>query len=349
MKKQKIKFFEAVNQGLDVSMKKDSNVCLIGLGVSDPKGIFGTTSGLLKKFGKDRVIDIPIIENAITGIAIGASLNKMRPVLSHQRVEFALLSLEQIINQAAKWFHMSAGKQKIPIVIRLIIGRGWGQGAQHCQSLEALFSHIPGLKVVSPSNPTDAKGLLISAIKDNNPVIFFEHRWLHNTFGFVNNTQSRIQIGKAKKIKTGKHISIITYSYGVLLAIQSSKVLKKIGIDIEIIDLRSLRPLDKNSIIKSVKKTKRALVIDNGWMKYGISSEILSILYENKDIKLKERPIRIGFKDTPIPSSRELAKHCYPYCKDIVKKVLKIFNRNEKINLKSEFSDIPDKSFLGPF
>jgi len=349
MKKQKIKFFEAINQGFDYSMQKDSSVCLIGLGVTDPKGIFGTTSGLLSKYGKDRVFDIPIIENAITGIAIGASLNKMRPILSHQRVEFALLSIEQIINQAAKWFHMSAGKQKIPIVIRLIIGRGWGQGAQHCQSLETLFSHIPGLKVVSPSNPSDAKGLLIAAIKDNNPVIFFEHRWLHNTFGFVKNDQSKIPIGKAKKIKSGKDLSIITYSYGVLLAIQSSKVLKKLGIDVEIIDLRTLRPLDKNTIFKSVKKTKRAIVIDNGWTKYGISSEILSILYENKDINLKDAPIRIGFKDTPIPSSRELAKYCYPYCKDIIKKILKLFKRNDKINIKNEFIDVPDKNFLGPF
>ena len=252
-------------------------------------------------------------------------------------------------NQAAKWFHMSAGKQKIPIVVRLIIGRGWGQGAQHCQSLETLFSHIPGLKVVSPSNPSDAKGLLISAIKDNNPVIFFEHRWLHNTFGFVQNNQTKVEIGKAKKIKTGKHLSIITYSYGVLLAIQASKVLKNMGIDVEIIDLRTLRPLDTNTIYTSVKKTKRALVIDNGWMKYGISSEIISILYENSDIQLKDRPIRIGFKDSPIPSSRELAKYCYPYCKDIVKKILKMFKRNEKIYLKNEFIDVPDKSFLGPF
>jgi len=345
----KIKFFEAINEGFEFSLNQDKNVCLIGLGVSDPKGIFGTTSGLLDKFGKDRVFDIPIIENAITGIVIGASINNMRPILSHQRVEFALLSLEQIINQAAKWFHMSGGKQRIPIVIRLIIGRGWGQGAQHCQSLETLFSHIPGLKVVSPSNPNDAKGLLIEAIQDNNPVIFFEHRWLHNTFGFVKNKDLKIPIGKAKKIKQGYDISIVTYSYGVVLALQASKVLEKLNISCEIIDLRTLRPLDKNLILRSVKKTQRVLVVDNGWIKYGISSEILSIIHENKDIKLRERPVRIGFKDTPIPSTRELAKYCYPYCKDIVKKVLKILNKKDKINLKKEFIDVPDKTFLGPF
>ncbi len=345
----KIKFFEAINEGFEISMKNNKNVCLIGLGVTDPKGIFGTTSGLLKKFGKKRVFEIPIIENAITGIAIGASLNEMRPVLSHQRVEFALLSLEQIINQAAKWFHMTAGKQKIPIVIRLIIGRGWGQGAQHCQSLETIFSHIPGLKVVSASNPYDAKGLLVASIEDNNPVIFFEHRWLHNTFGFVNKKNYKIPIGKAKKVKQGKDISLITYSYGVVLAIRAAKILAKYGINAEIIDLRTLRPLDKKSILLSVKKTQRALVIDNGWIKYGISSEIISILYENDSIKMKARPIRIGFKDSPIPSTRELAKYCYPFCEDIIKKVMKIFKKKYNLDFKTELTDVPDHNFLGPF
>ena len=159
----------------------------------------------------------------------------------------------------------------------------------------------------------------------------------------------KIPIGKAKKIKQGYDISIVTYSYGVVLALQASKVLEKLNISCEIIDLRTLRPLDKNLILRSVKKTQRVLVVDNGWIKYGISSEILSIIHENKDIKLRERPVRIGFKDTPIPSTRELAKYCYPYCKDIVKKVLKILNKKDKINLKKEFIDVPDKTFLGPF
>ena len=347
--KKKLTFYNSINNALELSLKKDKNVFLLGLGVADPKGIFGTTSDLIKKFGNKRIFEIPIIENAATGIAIGASLNKMRPIISHQRVEFSLLSLEQIINQAAKWYHMSAGKQRVPMVIRLIIGRGWGQGAQHCQSLEAIFSHIPGLKVVSPSNPYDAKGLLISSIEDNNPVIFFEHRWLHNTFGFVNNNYYKIPIGKAKKIKSGTDISIITYSYGVILALKSIKFIENINISAEIIDLRTLRPIDTKSILKSVKKTKRALIIDNGWTKYGVSSEIISILYEDTDLKMKSRPVRIGFKDSPIPSSKELAKHCYPYCKDIVKSILKILKKNKKINVREEFVDIPDNSFLGPF
>ncbi len=347
--KKKITYYNSINNALELSLKKDKNVFLLGLGVADPKGIFGTTSDLVKKFGNKRIFEMPIIENAATGIAIGASINKMRPILSHQRVEFSLLSLEQIINQAAKWYHMSAGKQKVPLVIRLIIGRGWGQGAQHCQSLEAIFSHIPGLKVVSPSNPDDAKGLLISSIEDNNPVIFFEHRWLHNTFGYVKNTYYKTPIGKAKKIKSGNDISIITYSYGVILALKSIKFIEKININAEIIDLRTLRPLDTKSILKSVKKTKRALIIDNGWTKFGVSSEIISVLYEDNDLKMKSRPVRIGFKDSPIPSSKELAKHCYPYCSDIVRSILKILGKNKKINIREKFIDIPDNSFLGPF
>ena len=181
----KLKFNEAIKESTSLMMRKDKNVILVGLGVSDPKGIFGTTSNLHKIYGPKRVFDIPISENAITGIIIGASINKLKPILTHQRVEFSLLSIEQIFNQAAKLFYMTGGQINVPIVIRIIIGRGWGNGAQHSQSLESIFSHIPGLKVISPSNAYDAKGLLSASIQENNPVIFLEHRWLHNTTSFV--------------------------------------------------------------------------------------------------------------------------------------------------------------------
>ena len=216
----------------------------------------------------------------MTGICIGAAIKGMKPILSHQRVEFSLLSIEQIINQAAKWNFMSGGKQKVPLVIRLIIGKGWGQGPQHSQSLEAMFAHIPGLKVVAPSNARDAKGLLVSSVKDDGPVIFFEHRWLHNIKGFVPKKIFSIKIGKAKVIEKGKDITIISFSDALIQLLRIKKLLKAANISAEIIDLRSIRPLDKNLIFKSIKKTKRLLVLDNGWKSFGISSEIITLVSE---------------------------------------------------------------------
>ena len=192
---------QSINEALFLSMKKYKNVVLIGLGVDDPKGIFGTTKGIKKYFKKNRVFDFPTAENAMTGIAIGSSLVGIRPVITHQRVEFSLLSIEQIFNQAAKWFFMSGGKKSVPLTIRLIIGRGWGQGPQHSQSLESIFAHIPGLKVISLSTPYNAKGLLIASIKDPNPVIIFEHRWLHDIRGSVPTKNYKIDLGKAKILK----------------------------------------------------------------------------------------------------------------------------------------------------
>ena len=335
-------------------MKKNRNVLLIGLGVDDPKGIFGTTRGINKIFKKDRVFDFPTAENAMTGIAIGSSLIGMRPVITHQRVEFSLLAMEQIINQAAKWFFMNAGQKSVPLVIRLIIGRGWGQGPQHSQSLESIFAHIPGLKIVCPSTPSNAKGLLISSIEDNNPVIFFEHRWLHAMKRNVPKNYYKLPIGKAAVLKKGKDITIISSSYMIIECLRSSKILKNYSINAEIVDLQSLRPLDINTIMKSIKKTKKALVVDNGIMNFGISAEIIARIYENlttdqqKKIKLK----RIGLLDLPIASSRELAKFNYPNYLSICKEVGKLLNKNLKnlnrYNRKTS-SDQPNAKFMGPF
>ena len=338
-------------------MLRDKKVVLMGLGVTDPKGIFGTTKDLEKKFGSSRVIETPTSENAITGIALGAAIKGLRPVLTHQRVEFALLSMEQIINQLSKWHFMSAGKQKVPIVIRMIIGKGWGQGPQHSQSLEVLFSHIPGLKVVAPSNAYDAKGLMIQSIRDNNPVIFFEHRWVHDIYGNVPKKSYNIKIGKAKTIKKGKDITIVSFSEALVQVMRLYKFLKINGINPEIIDLRTLRPIDKNTIINSVKKTGKLLVVDNSWTTYGVSAEIMSIVTESIFKKLKKSPQRIGIKNLLIPSTRELAKHCYLDSKNILEKIVSITGKKINKKRKNLFlkemttydSDIPYKDFKGPF
>jgi pyruvate dehydrogenase E1 component beta subunit len=350
LKNRIINFADGIKEAIFLSMKKDKNVLLMGLGVDDPKSIFETTKNLNKSFPK-RVFDMPTSENSMTGFAVGLAISGKRPIITHQRVEFALLSMDQIINQAAKWFYMSAGKRYVPLVIRLIIGRGWGQGPQHSQSLESIFAHIPGLKVVCPSSPYNAKGLLISSIEDNNPVIFFEHRWCHSIKGHVPNKYYKIPIGKSRYATKGKDITIITFSYMVSEAIRVNEILKENKIQAEIIDLQSLRPLDKKKFLKSSKKTKKILVIDNGMMKYGISSEILAIISENmkNDNYVIER---IGIIDAPIASSVALAKFAYPNQFTLIKSIEKLLKRRIVIARKFRIGikyDQPNADFMGPF
>ncbi len=352
-----IKFSESIRQTLIQMMKKDKKIILMGLGTNDPKGIFGTTTGLSKIFGTKRVIEPPTSESALTGICIGAAIRGLRPVLSHQRVEFSLLSIEQIINQAAKWNFMSKGKQKVPLVIRLIIGKGWGQGPQHSQSLEAMFAHIPGLKVVAPSNAYDAKGLLVSSIKDDGPVIFFEHRWLHNLKGHVPKKIYSTKIGKAKIIKKGKDITIVSFSDALIQLMRVEKILRSANISTEIIDLRTIRPIDKKTILKSVKKTKNLLVLDNGWKSFGVSAEIISLISENLGKNLKSNPMRLGIKEMPIPSTRILAKDFYLNLNDILNAISKLTKKRIKTQIIKKYlpkqklneTDIPYKDFTGPF
>ena len=214
--KKKIKFYEAINAALKISMKKDSKLLCYGLGVTDPKAIFGTCKDLERIFGKKRVFDVPCSENALTGISIGSALGGVRSVVTHQRLDFFLLAMDQLVNGAAKWHYMYGSKLNVPITIRLIIGRGWGQGPTHSQNLQAWFAHIPGLKVVMPSTPSDAKGLLISSILDPDPVIFLEHRWLHNLEGHVPEGDYRVPIGVAKNMHEGTDITIVSSSYRVI-------------------------------------------------------------------------------------------------------------------------------------
>jgi len=343
-------FSKSINEALEQSMKKNKNVIIIGLGVDDPKGVFGTTKDLNKKFKKNRIFDMPTSENSFTGFALGVAIEGKRPVIVHQRVEFSLLSMDQIINQAAKWFYMSGGKKPMPIVIRLIIGRGWGQGPQHSQSLESIFAHIPGLKVVCPSNPYNAKGLLNAAIKDNNPVIFFEHRWLHETLGNVPKKYFELDLGKSRFINRGKDITIVSFSYTVLMSLKIKEILSKNKISSELIDLLSLRPLDTTKIINSAKKTNKVVIIDNGWMQYGVSAEISALI--NDKLGGKVKVLRVGNADAPIPSTVSLAKFSYPTLKETLKKISKICKKKivyKNTDIPNIPADQPDKSFLGPF
>ena len=346
--KRNLFFFESIKEAIESSIKKDNKVILMGLGVDDPKGVFGTTLNIHRKYKKN-VFDMPTAENSFTGFALGLSLSKFKPIIVHQRVEFSLLSLEQIFNQIAKWFYMSAGKSNVPMVIRLIVGKGWGQGPQHSQSLESIFSHIPGLKVVSPSNAYDAKGMLLSSIFDPDPVIFFEHRWLHNTKSLVPKKFYKVPLGRAKVLRKGGDLTIVSFSYALLESLKATIFLKKLKINVELIDLRSLRPIDKKTIIKSVKKTKKLLIVDNGMVTNGVSAEIAAIVTENITSKIELK--RIGVRN-PVPSTVALAKYCYPEEDVIVSealKLLKIKNKKNTIPKKRINPDQPDSSFTGPF
>jgi pyruvate dehydrogenase E1 component beta subunit len=290
----------------------------------------------------------------MTGIAIGSALVGMRPILTHQRVDFMLLSLDQIINNAAKWHYMFGGKMKVPIVIRLLVGRGWGQGPQHSQSLQALFAHIPGLNVVMPVTPYDAKGLLISSIEDNNPVIFIEHRWLHNVFGNVPKEIYRVPLGKAKIVRKGNDLTIISSSYMTLETLEAAEMLKKDGINAEVLDLRAIKPLDKNTIEESVRKTGRLIVVDGAWESFGVSAEILALAASSLFSSLKCAPKRITFPDLPTPTSWALTNYYYPKASDIVNTVRTMFDLSEQSGEQMGISrdiplDVPDKKFTGPF
>ena len=349
----RLNYAQAILEATDQCLAKDKSVYIMGLGVTDPKGIFGTTLGLGKKY-RNRVMDMPVAENGMTGVAIGTALVGMRPILTHQRVDFMILSLDQIINNAAKWHYMFGGKMKVPIVIRMIIGRGWGQGPQHSQNLNSIFAFIPGLKVVMPTTAYDAKGLLISAIEDDNPVLFIEHRWLYGVSSYVPKKIYREPLGKAKIVKRGKDITIVSSSYMVLEAIRASGKLKKDGINAEVIDLRTIRPLDEKSIIESVTKTGRLLVVDGAWRSFSIAAEVIALVAEKKCGIFKAKPKRITFPDTPVPSSPALAKYYYPRAIDIVNSVRHIFNlpktsAKETQMLSDIPLDVPDKTFTGPF
>ena len=346
-----LRYNEALLEATDQMMSEDDRGIIMGLGVADPMGIFGTTQGLLSKYGAKRVFETPTAENGIMGVAIGSALVGSRPIVTHQRVEFALLSIEQITNQAAKWFYMTGGKKAVPLVIRLIIGRGWGQGPQHSQSLDSWFAHIPGLKVVSPALPYDAKGLMIAAVRDNNPVVILEHRWLHQTFGEVPEAVYETEIGKANIVRRGKDLTIVTYSYMVIEALKVATVLAGEGIDVEVIDLRSFRPLDMATVRQSVGKTGRFITLDNGWTNFGIGAEVVASVVTRDVNQLKSPPIRLGIKDVPIPSTRALANLVYPGSHDIVEAVESMLDLDLSM-LKGalpEVQDTPDKSFTGPF
>lgn len=347
-------YSEALREATEICMEDDERVYVMGLGATDPKAIFGTTKGLEARFGARRVMDMPVAENTMSGVAVGSALVGMRPIMIHQRIDFALLAIDQLVNNAAKWYFMFAGQRSVPMVVRLLIGRGWGQGPQHSQSLQALFAHFPGLKVVMPATPYDAKGMLISAVEDPNPVMFIEHRWLHPTFGPVPEGRYRVPLDAASVARHGRDVSLVATSLARLEALQAAEALLLHGIDAEVIDVRTIKPLDTSTILASVAKTGALVAIDHGWRFLGFAGELVATVAERIFSDLRFAPRRITAPDTYVASSPVLADLSYPSTIDIVNTVLNMFGRPTISEHDAGLTvpkrrDIPNPSFRGPF
>lgn len=314
-----LSYRDAIREALAQALERDPRVFLIGEGIDDPGGVFGTTAGLMERFGRDRVMDMPIAENGLTGVANGAAMTGMHPVLIHMRVDFLPMAMDQMVNHAAKWSYMTGGRVKVPLTVRAVIGRGWGSAAQHSQSLQAIFAHIPGLQVLMPASPYDAKGMLLASIAGDRPTLIIEHRWLYDQKEGVPEEPYLVPSGKALVRRKGTDVTIAATSYMVYESLRAAAELEKDGISAEVIDLRSIQPLDEKAIVDSVRKTGRLIAADMGWKLCGVSAEIAAIAAEHTHDSLKAPVRRICLPATPTPASNVLEKAYYPTYEDIVR------------------------------
>lgn len=341
-----IRYVDAIAEACIQEIDRDKNVFVFGLDVDDHKKIQGSTSGI-EKFGSDHLFGTPLSEDAMTGVAIGAAMYGLRPVHVHIRMDFMTLAANQLMNMAAKAHYMYNGAIKVPLVVRCMIGRSWGQGAQHSQALHSLFAHIPGLRVVAPSNAYDAKGCMIASIRDNNPVIFMEHRLLCNSKSYVPDTPYENEIGKARVVTEGSDITLVAISHMAIEAVRAANILKDNNIHCEVIDPIWINPLDIDTIKKSVEKTGKLLIIDNGWVEFGVSAEIMSRIYEelgNRNIKIS----RMGFAPTTCPTTKSLEDLFYPNSKTIAEKICKMLEKEVDFsNIKISNEELEE--FKGPF
>ncbi len=319
-----ISYVQAINETLHQLLENDNRALLIGQGVTSPWYVGSTTAGLVDRFGPERVIDTPVSENGMAGVAIGAALAGMRPILVYPRMDFMYYAMDQLANHAANWHYMFGGELSVPLTIWAIINRGGEQAAQHSQALQAIFTHVPGLKVVMPSTPYDAKGLLVASTADDNPVVYIDDRWLYSHLGEVPEELYSIPIGKGAIMKEGKDVTVIATSYMASVAMEAARNAGKEDIDIEVVDLRSLKPLDEELLLESVEKTGRVVIADGGWKTGGIAAEVSALIVEKSFSHLKTMIMRVSLPDAPAPASSALEKVYYPKANDIVSAVKKV-------------------------
>ncbi|MBN2373811.1 alpha-ketoacid dehydrogenase subunit beta [bacterium] len=323
----RITFAQAINETFHQMMERDKSLFLIGQGVTSPWYVGTTTVGLYERFGDGRVIDTPVSENGITGAAVGAAIAGMRPVVMHPRMDFMYLAMDQIINHAGNWRYMFGDQVSVPLTVWGIINRGGEQAAQHSQAIHSMFAHAPGLKVVMPGTPYDAKGLLVSSIYDDDPVIFVDDRWLYSIEGDVPEEIYTVPIGKGVVRKEGDDITVAATSYMVHEASKAALSLKEQGIDAEVLDLRTIKPIDEGLLFDSVRKTGRLVIADGGWKTCGVAAEVSALVSENCFEYLKAPVVRVTLPDTPAPASSALEKKYYPGAGDIVRAVKNVVGR----------------------
>lgn len=340
---------EAIREAVDQEMARDPSVHVLGMGVDDPKAIFGTTKGLVEKYGPERVFDTPLSEDGMTGVAIGMAMAGLRPIHVHIRMDFAILAMNQIVNIAAKARYMYGGQVSVPLVIRAVIGRSWGQGPQHSQALHSLFMHIPGLKVVAPATPHDAKGTLIQAIRDPDPVLFVEHRIVHAQRGVVPEEPYTVPLGKARVLAPGTDITLVGISHMTLECMRARRLLEEVGLSAEVIDCLSLSPLDTDTLAASAEKTGRLLVVDTAWTTCGASAEIMAQMMERFRTGRRVELHRLGFAPVVCPTTRNLENEFYPDAAKISSQAYSIVHEDRPpwTPARQEAAEILD--FKGPF
>lgn len=340
-------FRRALNLALEREMEADPSVFVFGLDVPDHKRIYGSTEHLVERFGPRRCFGTPLSEEAMTGVALGAAISGLRPVHVHIRVDFVLLAMNQIANMLSTLRYMSGGQLSIPLVIRAIIGRGWGQSAQHSKSLHGLFAHLPGLKVVLPSSPQDAYSLLRAAIRDDNPVLCFEHRWLYDVEGEVDD-DLRAPLGSAVVRRPGTDLTVLCTSWMNVEALKASEVLARRGIELEVVDVRTVTPLDETTIVRSVEKTGRCLVADYDWTFCGLSAELAALVGHRCFAALKRPVERLGFAPVPCPTTRPLENLFYPSAVTIIRAAERMLDLSDT-DLSGESFYSHEQRFKGPF
>jgi acetoin:2,6-dichlorophenolindophenol oxidoreductase subunit beta len=312
-----LSYSAAIREAFTQLLESDPRVFVIGQGVWNPWYVGTSMQDLDKRFGRRRIIDSPISEAATTGAAIGAAVAGMRPVVIHPRMDFLLLAADQVVNQAANWSSMFGGRARVPVVIRAIVNRGGAQGAQHAQALQGWFMHVPGLKVVMPATPRDAKGLLLAAARDGNPVVYIDDRWLYDEVEDVPETAYTTPIGRAFVRREGADATIVATSYLVREATLAAAALAQHGADVELIDLRSIKPLDTATVIASVRKTGRLVVADPAWRTGGVAAEVIARVAEEAPAALRAPPRRVTLPDAPAPASPALERRYYPMASDV--------------------------------
>jgi pyruvate dehydrogenase E1 component beta subunit len=340
-------FPDAINLAMVREMELDPTVFAFGVDAQDHKRTFGSGKGMVERFGLRRYFGSPLSEAGVTGVAIGAALCGLRPVHIHARADFMLLTMNQLVNMASNKRYLSDGRLKVPLVVRAMIGRSWGQGAQHSKSMHSVLAHFPGLKVVLPSNPQDGYSLLRAAIRDDNPVILFEHRWLYFTRGPVDEAVS-VPIGTSKVRREGDDVTIVAVSWMTVEALQAAEILARDGVEAEVVDVRTVVPLDIETITASVRKTGRVIIADYDWTFCGFSAELSAQITESCFASLKAPPMRIGFAPVPCPTTRPLENLFYPTAKDVVQNARRLMGLPE-IDLSHEEFHVYEKLFKGPF